>query len=170
MRAFSEWASRYQDAGDVAPVWGAPNCLRSDNGSEGVTRQVKKWLLKHATGTCYIDPVSPWQIHFIESFNSIFRTTFLNRWCFFDIGGDEISHPAVAGGVQRDSSTRILSEVYQQNEVTGKPNSGSRLKNLGWSPAQWRKPPTCRMSYGSALPSDWLLVLRSTLQSSNSRR
>ena len=66
-------------------VWGAPDCLRSDNGSEVVTRQVKKWLLEHAIGTHYIDPVSPWQIPFIESFNSILRTTFLNRWCFLTL-------------------------------------------------------------------------------------
>ena len=65
----------------LLPVWGATDCLRSDNGSEFVARQVKKWFLEHGIGTHYIDPVSPWQIHFIESFNSIFRTTFLNR-CF----------------------------------------------------------------------------------------
>ena len=31
------------------------------------------------------------------------------------------------------------------------------------SPEQWRKSPTCSMSYSYVLPSDWLLVLRSSL-------
>ena len=69
----------------VLPVWEAPDCLRSDNGSEFVARQVKKWLLEHGIGTHYIDSGSPWQNPFIESFNSIFRTTFLNRWCFLTL-------------------------------------------------------------------------------------
>ena len=62
------------------PVWRVTDCLRSDNGSEFVARQVKKWLLDHGIGAHYIDLGSPWQNSFIESFNSIFRTTFLNRW------------------------------------------------------------------------------------------
>ena len=66
-------------------VWASPDCLRSDNGSEFVARQVKKWLLEHGIGTHYIDPGSPLQNPFIESFNSIFRTTFVNRWCFLTL-------------------------------------------------------------------------------------
>ena len=33
------------------PVWGATDCLRSDNGSEFVARQVKKWFFEHGIGT-----------------------------------------------------------------------------------------------------------------------
>ena len=43
----------------LLPVWGAADFLRSDNGSEFVTRQVKKWLLEHGIGTHYIDSGSP---------------------------------------------------------------------------------------------------------------
>ena len=35
----------------LLPAWGAPDCLGSDNGSEFVARQVKKWLLDHGIGT-----------------------------------------------------------------------------------------------------------------------
>ena len=35
--------------------------------------------------THYTDPGSPWQNPLIESLNSIFRTTFLNRWCFLTL-------------------------------------------------------------------------------------
>ena len=43
------------------PVWGVRIAWRSDNGSEFVARQVKKWLLDHGISTQYIDPGSPWQ-------------------------------------------------------------------------------------------------------------
>ena len=69
----------------LIPVWGAPDCLRSDNSSEFVAHQIKRWLQERGIGTHYIDPGSPWQNQFVESFNSIFRTTFLNRWCFLTL-------------------------------------------------------------------------------------
>jgi transposase InsO family protein len=62
--------------------YGRPVCLRSDNGPEFIAHQVKDWLEKRGIGTHYIDPGSPWQNPFNESFNSIFRTTCLDRWAF----------------------------------------------------------------------------------------
>ena len=74
----------------LLPVWGATDCLRSDNASEFVVRQVKKWLLEHGIGAHYIDPGSPWQNPFIRSFNSILRTTFLNRWCILTLAETKV--------------------------------------------------------------------------------
>lgn len=61
---------------------GAPACIRSDNGPEFVCAAVKNWLKKKQVDTHYIDPGSPWQNAYCESFNSIFRTTCLDRWLF----------------------------------------------------------------------------------------
>jgi transposase InsO family protein len=61
---------------------GRPLCIRSDNGPEFIAAAVKKWLAQHSIGTRYIDPGSPWQNPFSESFNSIFRITCLDRWEF----------------------------------------------------------------------------------------
>ena len=61
---------------------GRPVCIRSDNGTEFIAAAVKDWLAKHTIGTHYIDPGSPWQNPFCESFNSIFRTTCLDLWEF----------------------------------------------------------------------------------------
>ena len=61
---------------------GRPLCIRSDNGPEFIAAAVKDWLAEHSIGTHYIDPGSPWQNPFNESFNSIFRTTCLDRWDF----------------------------------------------------------------------------------------
>lgn len=68
--------------GKLIQTWGAPVSIRSDNGPEFVAKQITQWLEEHTIGTHYIDPGCPWQNPYIESFNSIFRTTFLNRWCF----------------------------------------------------------------------------------------
>ena len=67
---------------DLIERWGAPDCIRSDNGGEFIAAAVQKWLRERRIGTHYIDPGSPWQNPYNESFNSILRTTCLNRWSF----------------------------------------------------------------------------------------
>ncbi|MFP6803801.1 MAG: integrase core domain-containing protein [Pseudomonadales bacterium] len=47
-----------------------------------VSSAVQKWLKAKHVDTHYIDPGSPWQNGYFESFNSIFRTTCLDRWLF----------------------------------------------------------------------------------------
>jgi transposase InsO family protein len=61
---------------------GKPRCLRSDNGPQFVATAVRAWLAEQHVGTHYIDPGSPWQNAYNESFNSILRTTCLDRWAF----------------------------------------------------------------------------------------
>lgn len=57
---------------------GSPLCLRSDNGSEFVARRVKEWLTEKGIETLYIEPGSPWQNGFGESFNGRLRDECLN--------------------------------------------------------------------------------------------
>ena len=61
---------------------GRPVFLRSDNGPEMVSTVVQQWLKEKHGDTHYIDPGSPWQNAYCESFNSKFRTTCLDRWLF----------------------------------------------------------------------------------------
>ena len=68
--------------GQLVKVHGAPQCIRSDNGPEFIAESVKHWLSEIGIGTHYIEPGSPWQNAYGESFNSIFRTTCLDRWSF----------------------------------------------------------------------------------------
>ncbi len=58
---------------------GAPEYLRSDNGSEFIARIVQSWLAENRIKTIYIDPGSPWQNGFVESFHGRFRDECLNR-------------------------------------------------------------------------------------------
>jgi transposase InsO family protein len=61
---------------------GAPRYLRSDNGPELVARSVKEWLAQANVETLYIEPGSPWQNAYVESFNSRFRDELLDREIF----------------------------------------------------------------------------------------
>jgi transposase InsO family protein len=59
-------------------VKGVPEHLRSDNRPEFVARDLRKWLAATGTKTLYIEPGSPWENGYCESFNSKLRDEFLN--------------------------------------------------------------------------------------------
>jgi len=58
---------------------GAPENIRSDNGSEFIEKELRMWLRENRIKTLYIDPGSPWQNGYIESFNARLRDECLNR-------------------------------------------------------------------------------------------
>ena len=64
---------------------GIPNCIRSDNGPEFISRKVRNWLGDLGVETLFIEPGSPWQNGYVESFNSRFRDEFLNMEIFYSI-------------------------------------------------------------------------------------
>lgn len=61
---------------------GTPEYLRSDNGSEFTTKKVRQWLCAVGVITAYIEPGSPWENGYIESFNARMRDEFLNGEIF----------------------------------------------------------------------------------------
>ena len=81
--------ARHMEAQDVIGVLeylfalrGAPGYLRSDNGPEFVAQRIKAWLAERQTGPLFIEPGSPWENAYIESFNSRLRNEFLNGEVF----------------------------------------------------------------------------------------
>ena len=64
---------------------GAPEYIRSDNGPEFIARAVQDWIEQRGFKTLYIEPGSPWQNAYSESFNSRFRDEFLNRESFASV-------------------------------------------------------------------------------------
>jgi len=62
--------------------YGAPAYLRSDNGPEFIARELQRWLAENRIKTIYIDPGSPWQNGFVESFHDKLRDECLNRELF----------------------------------------------------------------------------------------
>jgi transposase InsO family protein len=61
---------------------GIPEHIRSDNGSEFTARAVRKWLQQLGVKTLFIEPGSPWENGYIESFNGKMRDELLNREIF----------------------------------------------------------------------------------------
>lgn len=70
---------------DVMVMKGVPEHLRSDNGPEFVAKDLRKWLAKTGAKTLYIEPGSPWENGYCESFNSKLRDEFLNGEIFYSI-------------------------------------------------------------------------------------
>lgn len=57
---------------------GAPAYLRSDNGPEFTAKVVRDWLERVGVKALYIEPGSPWENGYIESFNGRLRDELLN--------------------------------------------------------------------------------------------
>ncbi len=61
---------------------GIPEHIRSDNGPEFTARAIRSWLNKLGVKTLFIEPGSPWENGYIESFNGKLRDELLNREIF----------------------------------------------------------------------------------------
>ena len=64
---------------------GTPEYIRSDNGSEFIAKKVQELLLRLGTQPTYIEPGSPWENGFCESFNGKMRDELLNGELFYTI-------------------------------------------------------------------------------------
>ncbi len=91
---------------------GIPEQIRSDNGPEFVAREPRKWLAKTGAETLYIEPGSPWENGYCESFNSKMRDEFLNGEIFHSL-----------------KEARVLTERWRVYFNTERPHS-----SLGYKP------------------------------------
>ena len=86
--------------------YGVPGYIRSDNGSEFIANKVQQWLRDHHIKTIYIDPGSPWQNGYIESFHSRFLDECLNREWLLNL-----------------REARVVIEDWRQHYNTERPHS-----------------------------------------------
>ena len=97
---------------------GAPKYLRSDNGPEFIAHALRAWLAWAHTQTYYIDPGSPWQNGFRESFHARLRDEFLYGTLFANV-----------------AEARVLSEGWRREYNEERPH-----QSLGYlSPAQFKQ-------------------------------
>ena len=61
---------------------GVPEHIRSDNGAEMTAKIVRGWFAKLGAKTLYIEPGSPWENGYCESFNGKLRDECLNGEIF----------------------------------------------------------------------------------------
>jgi putative transposase len=64
---------------------GVPQFIRSDNGSEFTAEAVRGWLARLDVRTLYIEPGSPWENGYVESFNGKLRDELLDREIFYTL-------------------------------------------------------------------------------------
>jgi transposase InsO family protein len=64
---------------------GVPVHLRSDNGSEFTAQPVREWLARLGVKTLFIEPGSPWENGYVESFNGKMRDELLDREIFYSV-------------------------------------------------------------------------------------
>jgi putative transposase len=114
IRAERRWSSA-KVIGALADVmvWkGVPEHLRSDNRPEFVAKDLRKWLADTGAKTLYIEPGSPWENGYCESFNSKLRDEFLNGELFYSM-----------------KELRVLAERWRVHYNTVRPHS-----SLGYRP------------------------------------
>ena len=67
---------------DLFVIRGVPKCIRSDNGPEFIAQAIRKFLAAVGVETLYIEPGSPWQNGYAESFHSRLRSELLDAEVF----------------------------------------------------------------------------------------
>ncbi len=67
---------------DLFIFQGIPEHIRSDNGPEFTAKAVRNWLERLGVKTLFIEPGSPWENGYVESFNGKLRDELLNREIF----------------------------------------------------------------------------------------
>jgi len=91
---------------------GVPVHLRSDNGSEFTAQRVRTWLEKLEVRPLFIEPGSPWENGYIESFNGKMRDELLAREIFYSL-----------------KEAQIMIEMWRKEYNTIRPHS-----SLGYQP------------------------------------
>ena len=70
---------------DLFILRGIPAYIRSDNGPEFVAEAVRGWIAAVGARTAFIEPGSPWENGYIESFNARLRDELLNGEIFYTL-------------------------------------------------------------------------------------
>lgn len=111
---------------------GIPDHIRSDNGAEFTATAVREWLRKMEVKPTYIEPGSPWENGYNESFNGKLRDELLDRELFDTL-----------------YEAQVLIERWRVHYNTKRPHS-----SLGYRPPapQTILPKPCGMPYAAHQP------------------
>ena len=97
---------------DLFARHGPPEHLRSDNGPEFTAKPVRRWLGRVGVETLFIEPGSPWENGYNESFNGKLRDELLNGEIFYSL-----------------QEAKVLIEQWRREYNTVRPHS-----SLGYLP------------------------------------
>ncbi|WP_427024574.1 IS3 family transposase [Aureimonas ureilytica] len=110
---------------DLFILRAVPGHVRSDNGPEFIAKAVREWIAAVGARTAFIEPGSPWENGYCESFNSKLRDELLNGEIFYSL-----------------AEARIVIESWRQHYNTKRPHS-----SLGYRP-----PAPTAVPWPAALP------------------
>ena len=88
-------------------MYGVPECIRSDNGPEFIAKAIQQWLTSLNVKTLYVEPGSPWQNGYAESFHSRLRDELLNMEEFDSVRHARAHADGLARGLQRLPATQF---------------------------------------------------------------
>ena len=97
---------------DLFIVRGIPAYIRSDNGPEFIAVALREWIAAVGAKTAYIEPGSPWENGYVESFNGKLRDELLNGEVFYTL-----------------AEAKIVIEQWRRHYNTVRPHS-----SLGYKP------------------------------------
>jgi len=100
---------------------GVPEYLRSDNGPEFIAKAIQRWLKERQVKTHYIEPGSPWQNAYGESFNGKFRDECLNMEVFYSL-----------------AEAQTIVEIWRQSYNNERPHSSLAYQTPAEFVASWR--------------------------------
>ena len=113
----------------------APGFVRFDNGPEFVSHAVADWCTDQGVDTVFIDPGSPWQNAWIESFNGRFRDECLNQYWFTSLSdaNEIISAWKIDYNENRPHSSlgNLTPEQFRQQAELKLQNRGEKLSSIG---------------------------------------
>jgi putative transposase len=119
---------------------GQPEYLRSDNGAEFTAHAIQRWLKAQSVNTRYIEPGSPWQNGYGESFNGKFRDECLNMELFYS---------------QAEAQTIVA--MWQREYNTQRPHSSLSYQTPAEFRAAWEQ--KCALKSESPQPEPMSLSL-----------
>jgi hypothetical protein len=109
---------------------GVPAYIRSDNGPEFTAGSIREWLARVEVDALFIEPGSPWENGYVESFNGKFRDELLNGEIFYTL-----------------TEAQILIERWRREYNTIRPHS-----SLGYRPPAPEAMLPCRVAGGDCSP------------------
>ena len=86
-----------------------PEYIGSDNGPEFIALKVQDWIAAVGAKTAYIEPGSPWENGYCESFNARFRNELLNGELFYSLKEAQIpGAPSMGHSLQHSQAAQFI--------------------------------------------------------------
>jgi putative transposase len=101
-----------------------PDHIRSDNGPEFIAKEVRQWIVAVGAKTAFIEPGSPWENGYCESFNARLRDELLNGEIFYSL-----------------AEAKVVIESWRRHYNTARPHSSLGYRAPAPQVLQWPASP-----------------------------